>query len=82
MAKPTLVCLILRRIAFEIGTRQIIEQDVEFGPKQVLPALSEMTEKRLLVRKQFIKAAVERVFLRYRRQRRSRQNWKSCPRRA
>jgi hypothetical protein len=48
VAKPALVSLILRRIAFEIGTRQIIEQDVEFGPKQVLPALSEMAEKRLL----------------------------------
>src|SRR5207248_11799289 len=63
VAEPAFVFRILRRIAFEIGSRQLVEQDVKFRPKQVLPALPEMTEKRLLVRKEFIQAAVERVFL-------------------
>src|SRR6516225_6687935 len=63
VAELALVFIAVRGIALEIGARQIIEQDIEFGPKQVLPALPQMTEERLLVRKEFIQAAVERIFL-------------------
>src|SRR5207302_7582605 len=62
VAEPALVFVAVRGIALEIGARQIIEQDVKFGPKQVLPALPQMTEERLLVRKEFVQASVERVF--------------------
>jgi hypothetical protein len=63
VAEPAFVFAVVGRIALEIGARQIIEQNVKFGSKQILPALPQMTEKRRLVRKQFIQAAVERVFL-------------------
>src|SRR6516165_3781255 len=62
MAEPALVFLILRRIAFEISTRQIIEQDVKFSLEQVLPALPEMAEKRLLVRNKLTQQGEECVF--------------------
>ena len=59
VAVAALVLLIGRRIAFEVGARQIVEQHIELGAEQILPALAQMAEQSLLVRQQLVQAAIE-----------------------
>ena len=61
---PTLVAFRKRRIAFEIGTGQVVEQDVERNVEQVAPTPDQMVEQRLFVFEQPIVTAVELVDLR------------------
>src|ERR1700750_2191390 len=50
-----------RRIAFEIRTGQIIEQNFEFGLEQSLPALLQETEEIRFVHQQLVQAAIQIV---------------------
>src|ERR1700740_3148885 len=52
----------LGRIALEVSTGQIVEQDFEFGLKQSLPALLQEAEQLRLVCQQLVEAAIQ-VFL-------------------
>src|SRR6266404_1082412 len=61
---PTLVAVRKRRIALEIGTGQVVEQDVERNVEQVAPTPDQMVEQRLFVFEQPIVTAVELVDLR------------------
>src|ERR1700739_453338 len=61
---PTLVAFWKRRIALEIGTGQVVEQDVERNVEQVAPTPDQMVEQRLFVFEQPIVTAVELVALR------------------
>jgi hypothetical protein len=61
VAVPALVGVILRRRRLEVGAGQVVQQNFELGPEQILPALPKMTEQRRLVRQQLVQAAVERV---------------------
>ena len=61
MAEPPLAGL--WRIALEIRAGQIIEQDLEVGLEQHLPALPQDAEQLQLVRQQLVKTAVQIVFV-------------------
>jgi len=63
VAVAALVVLIVRWRCFEIGAGQIVQQDFEAYPKQILPALAQMIEQRRLVFQQFVEAAIERILL-------------------
>jgi hypothetical protein len=63
VTEPAFVRCIGRGIGFEIGARKVIQQDVEAGGEQVLPALTQMTEQFRLVHEQPIEAAIERILL-------------------
>src|ERR1019366_9043628 len=54
---------ITRRIAFEIGAGQIIQEHVEIGLKQVFPALAQDREHRLLVRGELVQTTIQIVRL-------------------
>ena len=54
---------IARRIAFEIGTGQIIQQHLEIGLKQIFPALAQEREHRLLVRGELVQTTIQIVRL-------------------
>jgi hypothetical protein len=53
-----------RRVGFEVGTGQIVEQHVEVGVEQIPPTLSQMPEQRVLMSEQPIMAGIELVDLR------------------
>src|SRR5215831_4552280 len=40
------VVLVIRRVRLEVGARQVVEQNLEAGAKQILPALPQMAEQR------------------------------------
>ena len=61
VAEPPLVAFGKRRIAFKIGARQIVEQHIEAHPKEIVPALAQKPEERLLVLDQTIQATIKRV---------------------
>ena len=63
IAEAALVVFVLRRIGFEIGAGQVVEQDVEAGVEEIAPAIDEMGEQRLLVGEQKVMAGVELVGL-------------------
>jgi hypothetical protein len=63
VAVAALVRFIVRRSGLEIGAGEVIQQDFETSPEQVLPALAQMREQRLLVRRNLVQAAVERILL-------------------
>ena len=50
-------------MAYHIGAGQVIQQHVEAGVEQVLPALAQVAEQRVLVRQQTVVAGVELVDL-------------------
>jgi hypothetical protein len=63
VAKLTLVLFILWRIALKIGARQVVEQHLETGIEEVLPAFLQMAKERRFVGQQAIVALVEFVNL-------------------
>jgi hypothetical protein len=66
VAVTALVVLVIRRVRFEIGAGQVVEQNLEAGAKQILPALPQVAEQCGLVRQHLVQAAIQRV-LRYQR---------------
>ena len=50
-----------RRVALEVGTGQVIEQDVKARPEQYLPALTKKREEGALVDQQLVQASVQGV---------------------
>lgn len=50
-----------RRVAFEVGAGQFVQDEVEFGTKEVLPAGVQVAEERLAMVQQAVKAAIEVV---------------------
>ena len=63
VAIPALVRCIGRRIGFEIGAREVVQQNVKAGCEQVLPALTQMAKQLRLVHEQLVEAAIERILL-------------------
>ena len=63
VAVPALVGLVLLRIGFKIGARQVVEQDIEARAEQILPALSQVREQRPLVLEELVQAAIEGILL-------------------
>ena len=63
IAEAPLVAFGERRVGLEIGAGQIVEQNVEAGVEQVLPACDQMIEQRLLVLEQPVVTAIELVDL-------------------
>ncbi len=59
---PLVVFIVWQR-GFKIGAGQIIEQHLEPGSEQILPALVQMIEQCRLVLQQFVETAVEAVLL-------------------
>src|SRR5260370_22120760 len=49
VAVTALVVLVIRRVRFEIGAGQVVEQNLEAGAEQILPALPQVAEQRGLV---------------------------------
>ncbi len=58
-----LVAIIARRVGLEVSARQVVQQHLELGGKQVLPALAKMAEQILFVREQLVQTAVEPILL-------------------
>src|SRR6202022_4256754 len=56
-----LVCFSDRRIAFEIGTGQIIEENVKLGVEEISPALSQVSKERPFVLQEQVVAFVKSV---------------------
>ena len=54
------------RIGFEIGAGQVVEQHVELRLEQLAPAIPQMLEQSLAVRRQQVQATIQLVFLRQR----------------
>ena len=50
-----------RRVALEVGTGQVIEQDIKARLEQYLPALTKKREEGALVGQQFVQASVQGV---------------------
>src|SRR5215470_10681836 len=63
IAVAALILWIVRRIGLEISAGQIVKQHVKLGLKQILPALSKMTEQRSFMLKHFVQTAIQRIFL-------------------
>jgi hypothetical protein len=63
IAKAALVAFRKRRIGFEIGAGQIVEQDVVADVEQIAPARRQVLENRLLVGQQLVVAAIQFVDL-------------------
>jgi len=63
VAVATLVRLVLGRRRLEVGARQVVQQHLELRPEQILPALAQMAEQRLLVLDQLVEAAIQRILL-------------------
>ena len=61
VAVPAFVGVVVRRIGLEIGARQIVQQNLELGAEQILPARPQVIEERRLVRQQLVEAAIQRV---------------------
>ena len=55
------VVFILGRVAFKIGARQVVEQDIEARVEEILPAPLQVAKERGLVREQALVARVELV---------------------
>src|SRR5271166_1001629 len=56
-----LVCFSDRRITFEIGTGQIIEENVKLGVEEIFPALSQVSKERPFVLQEQVVAFVKSV---------------------
>src|SRR5271165_6341187 len=56
-----LVCFSDRRIAFEIGTGEIIEQNVKLGVEEIFPELSQVSKERAFVLQEQVVAFVKSV---------------------
>src|SRR5208282_117391 len=54
-----LVCFSDRRITFEIGTGQIIEENLELGVEEIFPALSQVSKERPFVLQEQVVAFVQ-----------------------
>jgi len=58
VAVAALVVFVIRRCGFKVCAGQVVEQNFETGPEQILPALTQMIEQRCLVLQQLVEAAV------------------------
>jgi hypothetical protein len=61
VAVTTLVVLVIRRVRLEVGASQVVEQNLEAGAEQILPALPQVAEQRALVWQHLVQAAIQRV---------------------
>jgi hypothetical protein len=56
-----LVRFIVRRRRLEIGAGEVVQQNLERGGEQILPARPQMGKQRRLVGQQLVEAAIQRI---------------------
>lgn len=61
VAVPALVRLVVRRIGFEIGAGEVVQEQIEARIEQIPPTIHQVIEQRLLVHEQPVVTVVEGV---------------------
>ena len=61
VAVAALVGIAPRRSGLEIGARQVVEQNLEPGGEQILPALAQMSKQRRLMLQHLVEATIQGI---------------------